>query len=310
MIRHQLVTPAGGAVGVASILWDLTAGVRHEYDALGIELWQSPGPKVLASGVEGLGHPEFETFGQESPRLPGLRRTGQRAKQRKCFLPLLFDEIGEEWAAVTRLFWRCVTPEAPVVWRVIAPDLRVRELEVTLDPESQSYRHDPSLISTIEPLALVADDPFWEGPAQSALQAVEYDPDLFFGTYGAPPFHIALSSMSGEHRFMVDGDLDAWPVLTAVGPIPIWRVSSLVDGSTVGGIPLLAGDRLTVDFAPTAQTAIRTRGGVDQNVTGQLTHAGFFRLVADHFGGMDVETYVSGAGHFELRYRPRYWRGI
>ena len=309
MIRHELITPGVGSG--TQVVWDLTAGTRVERDAGGVVTFTGTAPTVVADGVKGLGHPKFDVMGQESPRGHGRKRTGMRAKERPVFMPILFSELGEDWAEVQRLFWRCVTPDTPIRWRVTAPDGRVRELLCILDPEEVSYDLDPSIVYAVEPLDMVADDPFWVGDPQSALLAVAGDGTPFFGPSNfGPPLYIQPSSTNGQHRFMVDGDLEAWPVLTLTGPIPAWSVTGLPSGSTVGGVPLLAGDKLVVDFDPTVHAAVRSRSGVVTYVTDQLTQSNFFRLVADSMGGMEVETFVSGTGTMDLTYRPRYWRAV
>lgn len=310
MIQHELITPAPINSGVASIIWNLTAGKRFELDTEGGLVREGLGPLVVEGGVEGLGHPQFEVNGKETPRVHGRRRTGLRAKARKCFLPVFLDAEGADWAEIYRLFWACVTPASAILWRVTTPNGQVRELSVVLDPQGGSYDTDPTLSFENEPLDFVADDPFWRGLPQVALLAVADDGTPFLGAEGtAPPFHIQSSSANGTNRFIVDGDLEAWPRLELVGPIPVWSVSTK-DGQTVGGLPLLEGDRVVIDFDPTGQVAIRTRGGVDTNVTDQLPQAGFFRLVADSLGGMEIETFMSGSGSLKFTYQPRFWRAV
>jgi hypothetical protein len=312
VIRHELITSAPNGSDAASIRWDLTEGKRYELNQIGGVIRTGIAPVVVEGGVEGLGHPQIEVYGQETPRRPGRQRTGARVKPRKCFLPVFFDADGVEWAAVHRLFWKCVTPVAPVLWRVTAPDGRSRQLFCYLDPQSGAYSTDPSLSFENEPLDFLADDPFWQGAEQVAALVVTGNGIGFFGVDGAsgPPFHIQPSGVAGTHQFVVDGNVDAWPLLEVVGPVSDWSVTSGRDGSKVGGMQLYAGDRLVIDFDPTAQAVMLARDGVEVNVTDVLPHKQFFQLIADGSGEMTVGTEMFGEGHLKLTYKPRYWRAI
>jgi hypothetical protein len=310
MIRLEFVTAAVGVGDAVSIVWDLSDGRRRELAANGSVVREAAGPYVLVDGVEGLGHPQWEVSGLETVRRDGRRRTGQRAKPRSGFLPVVFFDEGADWHAVSKLFWRCVNVRNDFVWRVTGADGDVRELTCRLDPSQVSYGSDPSLEVQAEPVDIVADDPFWRGVSQTALVVVEGDGISFFGpAQNAPPFYIGPSTVSGSSRFEVDGDLEAWPVLELVGPILDWSVSD-GNGGIVGGLALLEGDRVVIDFDPTVQAAIRTRDGVESNVTDLLPNAEFFQLVADPLGGMDVDVYLAGTGSLTINYQARYWRAI
>lgn len=312
MIRHELITAAPNGVDAVSIRWDLSEGKRYELNQNGGVIRSGIAPVVVEGGVEGLGHPQIEVYGQETPRRPGRQRTGSRIKPRKCFLPVFFDADGIEWAAAHRLFWRCVTPTAPVTWRVTAPDGRARHLSCYLDPQSGGYNTDPSLSFENEPLDFVADDPLWQGTEQVAVSVLTGNGIGFFGIDGssAPSFHIQPSSDAGKHLFSIDGDVDAWPTLEVVGPVSDWSVTSGKDGSKVGGLQLREGDRLVIDFDPTVQVATLIVEGIETNVTDVLPHKQFFQLIADGGGGMAVDTEIFGEGHLQLTYKPRYWRAI
>lgn len=311
MIRHELVTRPRSVAGVASIVWDLTDGIRREYDSAGALLLEGSGPRVVDRDVEGLGFVELDVYGREAPRVAGRKRTGIRAKSRATFLPVLFTELGVEWDDIQRRFSRSIAPPRPFIWRVTSPGGTVRELEVFLDPEDDEFSKDPSQIRQAIGVPGIADNnPYWMGEKQVVLEFVQGNGISFFGPDSAAPlFYIDAGSAEGEHEFIVDGDIDAWPVLEVEGPL-VWEVESLPSGRTVGGLELITGDTLRIDFAPTSQTAIRTRGGVEEVVTRLLPRREFFGLDPDEDNVARVRVAVTGAGNLRLSYRPLYWKGL
>ena len=313
MIRHELRMPHPSEPA-RFMVWDLIDGLYRVENAAGVTVGGGNGPALSSGEVEGMGHPNVDVFGRETPRTPGRVRTGTRAKVRTAFLPLILDVQGAEWVAVQRLFWSCLSPDRTVVWRVYAPDMSWRELNVYLDPTDFPHRFDPSKMLQRFGVTLSADDPFWLGPEQVAATAAEPSGALFFGN-GAPAFNISAGSQDGSTALTVAGDVDVWPVLTVQGPASGFRVAPLFDpGEVTGAVNVSASQKLVIDFDPRSQAAMlrassATSGGT--NVTTQLTTRKFFPVAANvSTQSMVVLLSMIGAGRATLTYRPRYWRAI
>lgn len=318
MITHELhaAHPDAAISGAPTdVVWNLTEGTRTDYRN-GVVVGNGPGPMATADGIEGMGHPKVDVFARETPRGAGRVRTGTRARERSAFLPLVFIQRGQEWIDSQKLFWRCFSPDRTASWRVISPDGTWRELIVYLDPQDTIYPRDPTAIRQVLGLALLAELPFWLGPEQVAVTASDAGMVPFFGEAGnAPPFYIQPGSSTAGSAFTVAGDVDVWPVLTVMGPSSGFQVQELFEGyGVVGGISVPSGQKLVLDFDPTAQAAMRrpanaTSGGT--NVTGQLTSREFFPIRPTFQPDVQVVLLsMVGSGYAQLSYRPRYWRAI
>lgn len=316
MIRHELRAPHPSIAG-RWIVWDLTAGRYRVESGAGAEISTGIGPRV-ATGIEGMGGIKHDVYSRETPRGAGRVRTGTRARERSAFLPILFSQRGIDWVSVQRLFWKCLSPDRSITWRVYAPDDSWRELHVFLDEDDTVYPRDPTQIRQVVGVGLVADDPFWLGPTQTLVSSRQGSGQNFFGAAGsAPPFYIEPSGQSGSDFFVADGDELVWPVLTVVGPATGFEARGDGDGwydrVVSSGMTVPAGQQVVLDFDPRAQAAMlrpatATSGGT--NVTSQLARREFFPVDGSWLDGNILALSMVGGGHMSLTYRPRYRRAI
>lgn len=318
MITHEIrcAHPDAGSAGAPThIVWNLTEGIRIDMSGAA-EVGRGVGPFVVGEDVEGLGDPEVDVFALSTPRSPGQRRTGSRAKTRSAFLPIVFEQLGQAWIDAQRLWWRCFSPDRPVQWRVVLDDGTWRELNVYLDPKDTIYSRNPTQIRQVLGLALEADEPYWLGPEQVALTSTQAGTTPFFGELGdAPPFYIQPAASTAGDAFQVMGDESVWPVLQVVGPASSFQVLELFETvGVVGAINVPAGQQLVINFDPTSQAAMlrpigATSGGT--NVTNQLTQRAFFPVEPTFSSGAQVVLLAMlGAGYARLTYRPKYRRAF
>ncbi len=314
MIRHELRMSHPHQAG-RFVVWDLTEARYRIETAAGAVVSSGIGPRV-ATGIEGMGGPGIDVFARETPRGAGRVRTGTRPTARSAFLPVVFSQTGQDWVTVQRLFWACLSPDRESAWRVYAPDGSWRELLVFLDENATVYAHDPTQIRQIVGVALTADNPFWMGPEQTAVTAVQPSVEPFFGgSNAAPPFYIVPGAQDGSTGLTVAGDVEAWPTLTILGPASAFSTQPLfVEAAVSAEIPVSGSEQLVIDFDPTAQAAMlraktATSGGT--NVTAQLTGRAFFPIAPTFEPDVQVVLLtLAGAGEARLTYRPKYWRAI
>lgn len=303
MIRHELRVPRTSPTP-GTWVWALTDGLLYLEDANGVSTLQGVGPRLVADDVEGMGYPEVDVFSREAPRLPGRVRTGTRAKERQAFLPIVFEAKGSDWMTLQRKFWAMLSPDRPVFWRVYDPVGAWRELPVWLDPSDTSYSHDPSIITHVEGVSLIADSVFWLGPEQVIATGSD-NPDVpFFGpANAAPPFYLMPGQSSGGSSFEMLGDVDSWPVFRARNVTGF----TLTDGTSLVAGPLLNPYTYELDFDPTARVLVGRIGSLVHNATANMTARQFFPVRS----GVPIAVTVDGGtGEARLVYRPKYWRAV
>lgn len=261
---------------------------------------------LIAEGVQGLHFPKITKYRSTSRAVPGFRGRGWRTASRDVFWPLLLWADGsEDWRTLYDGFFDTIHPEKAGVWSVTAGN-GTRSLRLTgrFDDE-HAFPLDPYLEgwATI-PVSMEPEQPYWEGrpvkvgPFSEPSGVPFIDPVLL-----GPPFHISPAATFATATIDNPGDVDAWLVWTAEGPL-----SSVVLG--IGGVTatvpfsLLAGQTLRIDTDPRNVSA--RLDGVD--VTEQL---GLLEFSAVPSGGaVPLAVSASGAGGITAELTPLYFRAF
>lgn len=116
-------------------------------------------------------------------------------------------------------------------------------------------------------VAMLALDPWWYGPPQSASLSVE----AATGFDAAIPFDsVTPFDGGGSTAVTVLGDVEAWPVFTVTGPVTTLTVGS---GGAAWQIssPLTSSDTLVVDHRPASRGPSKNDGPVDWSLLSEAS---------------------------------------
>lgn len=282
---------------------------RHEWIGWDGSVWElsdwRSGVFLTQEGVEGLSRPQHTDWTAPlSPFLHGQQHTGHVVNARRVFWPvyLFSDEGSIGWRDRDRDFWRTMHPDMPGIWRVTTGSL-TRELSCRFqDDGGHSYDRDPLRFGWARyGISLVADDPFWTGPAVSQSWKDE-PPTNFFGASGkAPLFHIMSGSRLANATMNNPGDVEAWPVWEVRGPAD--NVHLGVSGQVVSfPHPIAEGSTLTINSDPTDQTAWLD----GEDVTDMLGDYDFAPIPPESPALLSLA--VSGTGIVKATIVPRFYR--
>lgn len=281
--------------------WDATV-----VDLTGIE----SGVRLENLGVEGLGSSEATDFTRRSPALDGQTLVGSAESPRDVFWPLIISATASQtWQEVQAAFFRTLRRGHYGVWRVTAPDDTYRELTcrfVTDGPAS--YANDPSFREVeVAGIVLIADDPWWHGPAESQTFQTAEDALPFF----APPgdnhvFNLLSSNTVASATITNPGDVDAWPVWQIAAPATAFSVG--VDDAVVSGSVTLTGSEyLIIDSHPARQLIQKHDGGTVTTIPwSSLTSVEFAKVPAGE--SVDLAVTLNGAGSVTATVDPLYYR--
>ncbi|GLJ78686.1 phage tail family protein [Microbacterium imperiale] len=294
--------PSAPPIPVAA--WE---GVSLEWVAADGSVWDlndwTSGVFLDTRGVEGLHNPEVTVYRSESRGTPGHRKRGWKTKTREVFWPVfVFADSSAEWRARYRAFFATLHPDQEGIWRVTAGG-ETRELTVSPvfgSPHADAF--DPMAEGWGEyAVELEAAQPYWQGARVrrgpwSAPAPVPFLPP-------GPPMHISSASNFASASVPNTGDVEAWGVWSAAGPL-----TDVVLG--VGGalitVPfeLQVGDVLVIDTDPRNPSA--TLNGHD------ATQALGLQDYAPVPPGKSVELHVeaTGAGSIMFDVVPLYFRAI
>lgn len=287
--------------------WAGVSVIWHGADGSVWDLGSGAGGAVLQrSGTEGLHDPVITKFSSTSRVVPGNRPRGWRSEAREVFWPILVysHESATEWKARYRAFFASIHPENPGTWR-IGHGGEVRELQLTgVYPKGHSFQHDPLVLGwEMFGVALEAHQPYWEGAAVELGPWKQPLTGDFFAPGGSPDFFISSSTEIGRATITNPGDVDAWLVWKAVGPLSGIEIGI---GDAVATIPfdLAAGEELIIDTDPRHQSG--TRDGLD--VTKPLGLLPYASVPP----GTNVEVHVeaAGVGEISASLTPLYFRAM
>lgn len=278
------------------------------------------GVVLLNKGVEGLHMPKFRQWTRQSPAVAGQTFTGMVAEPRTVVLPLLVfqDSSSFEWILHDRAFWKSLHPAREGVLRVSPAGMgSKRSLRLRLVPEDYSFPNDPAYAQWAQyAIALVADNPFWAGDPVVASWKTSSDQE-FYETTGPQLVNINSGHTMAEAAVTNEGDEDAWPVWTVVGPATAAHVGV---GDRVVEVPFEVedGKALVIDTDPRTQTAIeydyvppagntpaRLTNPVDRTM--DLTGAVDFTPIPAG-GTSPINIDITGNGVIQIQLTPLFWR--
>ena len=275
------------------------------------------GVVLLMDGVEGLHLPPFKAWTRSSPAVPGQVFTGAIAEPRKVVLPVLLftDGSSAEWVERDRAFWRSLHPAREGVLTVSPAGAGSRRsLRLRLVPEDHQFGLDPAQARwSAYSVLMVADQPFWAGPARTAGWMAATGEDFYEET-GPHLVNIAPGHTTANAAINNDGDQDAWPLWTVIGPS---TAAHMGVGDAVVEVPFTVADgkALVVDTDPRVQTAIEydyeagnppvLTNPVDR--TAELDGAVDFAAIPAG-GSSPLNVSITGGGIIRVQVTPLYWR--
>lgn len=284
-------------------------------------LWELTNPEsgvvLVNQGVEGLHLPKFRQWTRQSPAVAGQTFAGSIAEPRTVVLPLLVfqDASSSDWVDHDRKFWRSLHPAREGTLTVSPAGIGYRRsLRCRLVPEDHSFALDPAFAQWAQyVVTLVADQPFWAGPPVQGGW-IGTGGDEFYEETGPHLVNIASGYTTADASIKNDGDEDAWPVWTIIGPATSAHVGV---GDNVLEIPfeVEAGKAVVIDTDPRVQTAIEydyteVPGGYFQNPvdrTADLTGSVDFAAIPAG-GRVPINIAITGGGTIRVKVTPLYWR--
>lgn len=264
--------------------------------------WES-GVFLDMRGVEGLHNPELTMYRSESRGTPGHRKRGWKAKTREVFWPVfVFADSSQEWRARYRAFFATLHPDREGVWRVTAGN-ETRELAVSAvfgSPHTDAF--DPLAEGWGEyGVELEAAQPYWQGPRVRRGPWAVPAPAPFLPP--GPPVNISSASNFASADVPNTGDVEAWGVWSASGPLT--EIVLGVAGALIT-VPfeLQVSDVLVIDTDPRNPTA--TLNG--QDATEMLGLQNYAAVPPGRSVPLHVEATGTGSVMFDLV--PLYFRAM
>lgn len=280
--------------------------VWHGWDGTVWDIGDPASGVRLGAGARGLTMPPITWFTSESAGTDGARDRGFRVAPRPVFWPLRVYQRAKSqaWLDYDRAWWQTLQPGKTGIWEAVQPNGTKRRLTLRLEDDGNpAFETDPALTGWMRyAVNLRANQPLWEGdPIQRIWRASPSTAD-FFNAGAAPPYQITSGSTLGSATIDNPGDVDAWPVWTITGPTP--SVSVGVGGRLVEVPFVLAADQtLTIDTAPTAQTAIDS-SGVER--TGELGARDYAPIPVGQ--PVPLSLAMAGSGTVQCAIVPKYFR--
>lgn len=260
-------------------------------------------------GPSGLRFPPIQLVEDDQPFVAGARFRRTKLGASTLHVPVLFQEV------TTPALFSLL--RAAAVWfdptrgagtlRSTAPDGIVRQIVVRcmagLDFDESDALSGTNARQTV--LSLRADDPFWTDPADILnVFTIGQGQGSFFPWDGL--FRLNASALFAEASISNDGDVDAWPVWTIIGPAVQPQLTNLTTGAILRlDLTLGAGDRVTIDTRPNVKSIVDGSGNNRfgrQSVESSLwpLARGVNRLRAELVGATD-------ASSVQLAYRSRFY---
>lgn len=203
--------------------------------------------RFLRPGIRGLRMPDYKRHSTSSPAVPGSRHRGTSTLDRDVFWPLHeYSDVGSadflEWK---RAFWRTMDPDREGIWRAVLPGGEKRTLGLRFASLEPTLERDPIQDGWMSSaVTLLADSPYWRGETVDQSWG-QTDPKNYYVTaedrlangWADDVIHYLSSGMEiGETTFTNAGDVEAYPVWTAVGS-PTTTAVTFGVGSSVIKVP-------------------------------------------------------------------------
>jgi hypothetical protein len=263
--------------------------------------------RTTSAGIKGLSMPDVQDQVKTTALRDGQRLSGWRLKPREVWLPLRFkDDAERDVEGLQRQFWRSMAIGDLGTLTVTDGAGSARSIGLRFqDDGGLSYKIDPYILTDAIGVSMIADQPWWEGPAQTFDYSLgDVVPVDFFGAgAGAPDFYIMARSGSSAQSITNLGDQPAWPTVTLVGDFLSFRLG--VGGHYVGG-PIVVGgsDTLLVETDPLRQLVFLNA----DKVTRQLTEIDFAPIPKGASVPLSLD--VTGTGRVTVSIKPRYARAL
>lgn len=274
------------------------------------------GVVVLRDGVEGLHLPKFKQWTRSSPAVPGQTFTGAIAEARTIVLPLaVYEETSSlAWVEHDRAFWKSLHPRRYGTLTLSpAGTGRSRSIRLRLQPEDHTFDLDPAYARWAEYSAvLIADQPFWEGQPVAAKWGAAAGDDFYEET-GPQLVNIVTGHTTEGAELTNDGDEDAWPIWTIIGPS---TEAHLGVGDQVVEVPfeIADGKALVIDTDPRVRTAMEYDYAAEPEAFTNPVDRTVDLVGAVNFAAIPagettpVNISITGTGHIRVLMTPLYWR--
>ena len=162
--------------------------------------------RASAAGITGMGMPLPTDQVNESALQDGQTLTGWKLPPRPVWLPLRFKGAAAvDVEGLQRAFWRSMAIGKVGYLRVTDNAGAVRSLGLRFkDDGGAAYRMDPSVLSDAFGITMIADRPWWEGPAVTRFYAIGSNGaalKTFFGdgAGGDPVLHSPRGRQHDDH---------------------------------------------------------------------------------------------------------------
>jgi hypothetical protein len=260
-------------------------------------------------GVQGLSMLTPAQYVASSPGLHGQRFTGWRGLPRDVFLPVTIQPEDGGWLTVARDFFAGLRPDEEGTLTVIPSDGVPRTLGCRfVDDSSQAYDIDPALFEReVVGLNLVADDPWWKGPAVKGSYSTPAASSPFFSPSGsASVLTISPGGTLASATITNPGDVPAWPLWTVRGPVTAFSIgygASLLTAT----VALADGESLVIDTDPRVQAVRQQPSGVLVPFS-QFSSIEFAPIPAGESVALSLT--LTGTGAVDVSFAPRYFRAF
>lgn len=211
-----------------------------------------------ALGVEGRYMPPVELQSDVIPGVAGARLRDVRVQSREVTLPLTVfgaDEAGLR-QRVRSLLRQFDPTRGPGTLRCTSPDGKQRELVCTYKQglEGREYAGETGRRWQRMVLVLEAHAPFWQDTNATSLTYRAASQGAFLSA-AFLPLKLTSDTLLGEQQLNNDGDQEAYPVFTIVGPATSFTLANDTTGEWLTyEAPLAAGQVLTIDTRPRYKT--------------------------------------------------------
>lgn len=267
---------------------------------------------LRSEGIQGFGMPTTADTIRTTALNHGQTLQSWRLQPRNVFLPLIFQDAATyDVEGLQRQFWHSMSVGEYGTLTVTDGNGYNRSLQCRfVDDGNLSYSYDPYAPVLPEKafgVNLIADNPFWQGDAQSVTFGLGTEGTAtFFGNgSNATPFYIVKSAGGTDATLTNIGDLPAWITWHITAPMTSFDLE--VDGHHVtGAIPLTTGETLTIETSPLQQIAYKQDG---TRVTRLLSSADFAALPATG-APVPIGIDIVGTGTVTATFRPQFMRAF